>query len=162
MKDKLKHGDILHCRGKRLISRLIMKFTKSSYSHTALVMFVDNHVMIVDAQKDGVNMRPFDAWHAQYDYAIEVSSPVGTVKYGFENRALSKIGVTSYDFESLFLRYPWMLLTGKWKNRGTKEDDRMYCSEFVAWCFNHPEWYKMSPELVHEWCLNFPTYNLTK
>jgi hypothetical protein len=45
------------------------------------------------------------------------------------------------------------LLTGNWKNRGSKEDDRMYCSEFVAWAYSVPNWFEMSPELVYEWSM---------
>ena len=163
MKEQLTHGDILHCRGSRLISRLIMRFTKSRWSHTALVVVVEGELFIIDAQRDGVNMRPFDAWHKKYGYTMEVSRPdIMAMPPGLRKRALSKIGVTAYDFESLFLRYPWMLITGKWKNRGDKEDDRMYCSEFVAWCYDHPNWFRMSPELVHEWCANsvFQTFKL--
>lgn len=154
--DLISTADILHCRGKRLISRLIMRFTKSRWSHTALAMRIDGKLFVIDAQKDGWNIRPFDAWHAKYNYEILVCrSYKSNYKYSqtyIKERALGKIGVTAYDFESLFLRQPWSLLTGKWRNRGAKEDDRMVCSEAVAWCYSIEEWYKMTPEAMHEWC----------
>jgi hypothetical protein len=155
--DLIQTGDILHCRGKRLISRLIMRFTKSNWSHTALAIRIEGKLFIVDAQRDGLNLRPFEAWQAKYDYNILVCRTMKAnwnySKSYIKERAMGKIGVTAYDFESLFIRYPWKLLTGKWKNRGSKEDDRMYCSEFVAWSYSVPNWFEMSPKLVYEWCV---------
>jgi hypothetical protein len=151
----INHGDILHCRSKRLIGRIIMKLTKSKWSHTALAMHLNGNLFVVDAQKDGVNLRPFEAWHEKFQYDIEVSRPYSAfLHWNWDDRAFSKVGVTSYDFVSLLIRFPWMLLTGRWRNRGTKEDDRMVCSEFVSWCYDHPEWYKMTPQAVYEWCQN--------
>lgn len=155
--DLIQTGDILHCRGKRLISRLIMRFTKSKWSHTALAIRIDGKLFIIDAQRDGLNLRPFDAWHSKYGYKILVCRTMKAnwmfSKSYIKERAMGKIGVTAYDFESLFIRYPWKLLTGKWKNRGSKEDDRFYCSEFVAWTYSVPNWFEMSPELIYEWCI---------
>lgn len=155
--DLIQTGDILHCRGKRLISRLIMRFTKSKWSHTALAIRIEGKLFVIDAQRDGLNLRPFDAWHAKYEYKILVcrstSDWYSDTQSKVKKRALDRIGVTLYDFESLFLRYPWKLLTGKWKNRGSKEDDRFYCSEFVAWAYSVPNWFEMSPQLVYDWSM---------
>jgi hypothetical protein len=108
--DLIQTGDILHCRGTRLISRLIMRFTKSKWSHTALAIRIEGKLFIVDAQRDGLNLRPFEAWHAKYDYNILVCRADKSNWYHSQSyvkkRALDKIGVTLYDFESLFLRYP--------------------------------------------------------
>lgn len=154
--EAIQTGDILHCRGKRLISRLIMRFTKSEWSHTALAIRIDGCLFVIDAQKDGVNLRPFDAWHAKYNYEIEVNRPFifahnHSPEY-VKKRVLGKAGVTAYDFQSLFLRYPLKLITGSWRNRGDKEDDRMYCSELVAWSYSIDNWFAMDPKSVYEWC----------
>jgi hypothetical protein len=66
----LKTGDILHCTGKRLLSRLIRKFTKSKFSHSALFIEIWGQPYIIDAQRDGVHVRPWNDWCNQYNYTI--------------------------------------------------------------------------------------------
>jgi hypothetical protein len=61
-----------------------------------------------------------------------------------------KVGVTAYDFESLILRQPLELITGKWREKSDKET-RMYCSEYVAWVYGVKESYRMSPQDFYEW-----------
>ena len=133
-----------------------MRFTKSKWSHTAFAVRFGEKVFIIDAQKDGLNLRPCEAWHAKYQYEILVCrSYKSNYKHSRSyllDRAMGKIGVTAYDFQSLLIRQPWEIITGKWKNKGEKEDDRFVCSEFVAWTYSIEEWYKMSPEDVYQWC----------
>lgn len=154
MKNELQTGDILHCRGKKLLARLIMKFTGSEFSHSALVIRIENDVYIVDAQKDGVNLRPFDAWESiyQYKYVAHRRTPQPNEDL-FRYRALSKVGHTGYDFEGLILRQPFELITGRWRRR-KNEGNRMYCSEFVAWCYRITDFYSMSPEDLYRYCVN--------
>lgn len=151
--DLIQTGDILHCRGKRLLSRMIMRFTKSAWSHTALAVRIDNALFVIDAQKDGVNLRPFEAWHKEYNYEFLVHrSQTMIFRNTIQQRALSKVGHTAYDFVSLIARQPIELISGKWKER--KDPTRkMYCSEFVAWVYAHPKYYSMSPEDVFQWCM---------
>lgn len=58
----LKTGDILHCSGKKLLSRLIKKATKSKFSHSAVFIEIWGQPYILDAQIDGVNVRPLNDW----------------------------------------------------------------------------------------------------
>jgi len=164
--DQIQTGDIIHCRGTRLISRLIMRCTKSEWSHTALAIRIDGKLFIVDAQKDGVNLRPFELWDQKFNYEMLVCrSAQASYKYSHKylmERALGKVGVTAYDFETLFIRYPWKLISGKWRNRGDKEDDKMVCSEFIAWTYSIPNWFKMSPRNVYEWCIENRFEMITK
>ena len=151
----LKQGDILHCSGNRLISKLIKKFTKSKFSHTALYIEIWDQPYVIDAQKDGVNVRPFNEWEKKYNYSYVVSRDSSLNKESSKilcKRALSKTGHTAYDIESLLLRQPWKLITGKWKEVGNTEE-KMYCSEFVAWVYGVGNYYKMSPEDVYDWCV---------
>jgi uncharacterized protein YycO len=159
----LKTGDVLHCRGKRLLSNLIAGATKSKFSHTALFVEIWGQPYVIDAQKDGVNVRPWDAWMKEYDYTITaMRSPNKLQEKSFAARALTKVGHTGYDFESLFLRQPSKLLTGKWKIKGN-EDERMYCSEYVAWVYGVEKSYRMSPEDFYNWCIinNFTEIKLS-
>jgi hypothetical protein len=154
MLENLKTGDVLHCTGARLISRLIMKFTKSKVSHTAVFVRIWGQPYIIDSQKDGTNVRPYNEWVKKYDYDYIVHrNPLLIDEKTFALKAFSKIGVTSYDFESLFLRYPWKILTGKWHYRGERETTRMFCSEYVAWTHNINHYYRLSPEDLLQHCI---------
>jgi hypothetical protein len=147
----LKTGDILHCTGKKLLSKIIRKVTKSKFSHTALFIEIWGQPYIIDAQKDGVNVRPFDAWKDMYGYDFEVSRPESIDEKELSMRALTRVGHTGYDIEGLIFKQPIELLTGKWKIK-KNEQERMYCSEFVAWVYGVEKSYRMSPQDVYEWC----------
>jgi uncharacterized protein YycO len=148
----LKTGDVISCSGRRLISRLIKFFTKSEWSHTALYIEIWGQPYIIDSQKDGTNIRPFEKWIEKYNYNFVVHrSPIEFDERIFSIKAISKVGSTPYDFYSLVLRQPWKLLTGKWRYRGTKEKQRMFCSEFVAWVHEFDNFYSMNPKELHDY-----------
>lgn len=148
----LQTGDILHCTGKRLLARLICKFTKSKFSHTALFIKVYGQPYIIDAQKNGVNLKPFYEWLEEYDYtftATRFDEPYNEKEIAI--RALSKTGLTGYDFEGLLIKQPIELITGKWKYKGDyEEQEKMYCSEYVSWVWQVPQSYRISPGDLYE------------
>lgn len=152
MKDKLQVGDILHCRGKRLLSRMIMRVSRSQWSHTAIVVESWGQLFIIDAQQNGVNARPYKEWVKQYGYDVEIARPINPVHVEeFCKKAFGKIGHTRYDIASLFWHQPLYILTGKW--RGRTQDNalkKMYCSEFVGWMYELPNWWTLSPKQVYE------------
>ena len=149
----LKTGDILHCSGKRLVPRLIKAFTRSPFSHSALFIEIWGQPYIIDAQKDGVNVRPFKEWKAKYNYDYIIHRNISDYdQKELAKKALSKVGLTAYDFESLIFRQPFELMTGKWNVR-KDEQTKMYCSEFVAWVWGADASYRMSPKDLYEWCL---------
>jgi uncharacterized protein YycO len=148
----LKTGDILHCSGKKLLSRLIKKATKSKFSHSAVFIEIWGQPYILDAQKDGVNVRPLNDWLEKYNYNITVHRSSNLVnEKTFAQRALTKVGHTAYDFESLLIRQPIELLTGKWVEKGDTTK-AMYCSEYIAWIYGVEKAYKFSPQDLYEWC----------
>ena len=150
---KLKSGDILICKRKTgLIARLIRLATKSEWSHTALYIELNNSPMIIEAQVNGVNLKAFDNWVDKYSYEYKImrkKSPMDV-----KDKAISKIGITAYDFESFIIRQPWRLLTGNYKNKGKKEEKRMICSEFTAWVYDLPNWWKSLPSTQNEYLSN--------
>jgi hypothetical protein len=157
---RLRTGDILHCTGKRLISRIIKWFTKSKFSHSALFVEIWGSPYIIDAQKDGVNLRPWDAWMKEYDYDFIVHRSLNTIdERDIAERALTRVGSTGYDFESLIFKQPIELFTGKW-NKKKDETQRMYCSEFVSWVYSIDRSYRMSPEDLYNWCINNQFYEI--
>lgn len=147
-----KTGDIFHCTGRGIIAKGIMKATKSKVSHSALFIEIWGKPYIIDAQKDGVNLRPFDEWVKMYNYKYIVHRyPNEFDRKEFALKAMTKIGNTAYDFEGLLIKQPIELLTGKYRRKGN-EENKMYCSEYVAWCYGINESYRMSPEDLLQWC----------
>lgn len=149
-KSELKSGDVLHCTSNGLLGKLIQKFTKSRINHTALVIEVWGELFIIDSQKDGTNPRPFQEWVMKYDYKYKIHRPLN-----FSNRtkymAVSKWGHTPYDFASLFIWQPIYILTGRWHGRKEpRADGRMYCSEYVSWVFELPNWWRLSPQAAFD------------
>jgi len=148
----LKTGDILHCSSDRIIPTLIKKFTKSKYNHSALFIEIWGQPYVIDAQADGVNLRPWDEWEFKYGYDVEVHrSPIEIDGKELAKRALTKVGHTGYDFEGLIIKQPIELITNKWRKKND-ETQRMYCSEFVAWVYAISRSYRMSPQDLYEWC----------
>lgn len=149
----LKPGDILICTGHRFLSRIIMKVTRSRFSHAALYIEQWGIPSVMDAQNDGINSRPFLAWDNKYQYDIRVfRHPEGVIEKAICMRAATKTGVTAYDFVSFILRYPIKLITGKWRQK-KNFDSAMTCSEFVAWVYGVEKPYTFTPEDLYNWCL---------
>jgi hypothetical protein len=144
-------GDILLCRRETLLSKLIRKFTKSKYNHVAIYVEVWGEPFIIDAQAKGVNAISYEQWLKKYKYRYTVYrhnlADTECFKKDISIRAFSKIGFTGYDVLSLVWYQPRYIFTGKWK--GKRNEDaikRMYCSEYVAWVYELPNWWKLSPE----------------
>lgn len=157
MKDltMFKTGDVLHCRGRRLISKLIRWATKSQINHTALFIWLWDELYVIDAQDNGVNVKPYQAWVDEYQYEFVVMRTSKRIaEKTIATKAMSKVGLTAYDFEGLLLKHPIELLTGKWnKKKGKREEDKMYCSEFVAWVYGLEESYRTTPKDFLDYCL---------
>jgi len=131
------HGDILHCQGKSLISKGIRLFTGSTITHSAIYFLIDGVPFIMDAQKDGVNLRPFKEWMKKYNYDI-IATPWIWAHNPY-SRALQKSGVTGYDFRLFLFRYPSKIVKSIFTRkdvelkRVSKENEKLICSEFIAW-----------------------------
>jgi len=159
---ELRTGDILHCSSDGFIGKAIKWFTKSEFSHTAVVVECWGQIYVVDAQKDGVNPRPLDAWLEKYQYDIIVARKNTGPRdpKAFSIRAFTKVGHTGYDFASLIFRHPWAIITGQWM-KSDKSKHRMVCSEFVAWLFNIEFSFRITPKVMHTYTLehDFTHYN---
>ena len=148
----LKTGDILHCRGKRILARLIMWATKSSWSHTAVYIELWEQPFILEAQSKGVHAIPYYEWLKKYAYTFSISRNEYLTDHRLWSiQAMSKLGTTGYDFVSLLIRQPRLILTGKWRKQKF-ESDRMYCSEYALWSHDVEKAYRMSPQQVYEYC----------
>lgn len=151
--EQLKIGDILHCKNQGIISRLIRFFTSSEISHSALYLEIWGKPYVIDAQKDGVNVRPFEEWQKEYKYEILVTRFHKTIdEKELAIRALSMVGHTAYDFKGLLVKHPLNLITGKYKKEKDPAD-KMYCSEYVAWVHQLPLAYRMTPKDLFIECI---------
>ena len=153
---KLQKGDILSCTGTGFLSKGIQLFSRSRINHTAMVVEIWGKLFIIDSQKDGTNPRPLQEWINKYNYEYVVHRPKHRAfdLKEISARAMSKVGHTPYDFKSLLWYQPRYMISGKWRGKtGGDAEKRMYCSEFVAWVYNFPGWYKLSPQDVFEFLL---------
>lgn len=149
---ELKTGDILHCKGKSWLSKAIRWWTKADFAnHTAVVVECWGQIYVVDAQKNGINPKPLEAWLREYEYDIIVARPIIGPKdeRTFSIRAFLKVGLTGYDYVSLIFRHPWAILTGKWA-KTDKTADKMVCSEYVAWLYQIEKPERITPDDLHK------------
>jgi hypothetical protein len=148
-----KTGDIFHCKSNGFIGRAIRWATKSNINHSAIFIEIWGQAYIIDSQSKGTNLIPFAEWTDKWKYKYIVHrDPHLTDHKQFAIRALSKSGNTGYDFESLLIRQPISLITGKWNHRERKENERMYCSEFAAWTHYIDISYRMTPKDLYNYC----------
>lgn len=152
MNMQLKTGDILHCTGHSLLSKIIRWFTKSKINHTGIVVEVWDQVYVIDAQKNGVNPKPLEAWLKEYNYDVIISRPGDINVREFCIKAFSKVGLTGYDFENLIIKHPLSIVRGKWVKDKDPNDDKMICSEYVAWVFDIDKPYRITPAKLYEYC----------
>lgn len=129
--------------------------TKSKWSHTAIYIEIWGRPYIIEAQKNGVNVKEYSEWLRKYGYYFEVSRNPHLTDYKlYSINAMSKVGVTGYDFVSLLIRQPLLIITGKWRKRKF-EEDRMYCSEYALWTHDIEKSYRMSPQNVYDYCQEY-------
>jgi len=155
----LRTGDLLICRSNRLLAKMIKAVSKSKYSHTAQVIKVHGQILVVEAQREGVNVINFETWKAKYNYTYLTVRPDDTIveHYAkFARRALSKTGLKNYDIKALFFDFPLYIYTGTW--RGPKTEDealkegKWNCSTYTAWIYGFKKWWQFSPQDVFESC----------
>ena len=126
---------------------MIKLVTGSKYNHAALFFNVWGKQGILEAQTDGINWKPFDAWEEKYNYNYIVYRHHLINEQELAFKAFQKCGVTAYDFESFIIRQPLKIVSGIWKSKGEEEEeDKMICSEFCAWAYGLKEWEKMTPK----------------
>jgi len=156
IKEKIQNLDILMCHNSSWISKTIRLVTKSRVSHNALAIRIEKELFIIDAQRRGVNVTSFNQWHKKYKYNFYIYRPINfsppLEKERIYQKAIESIGIKKYDFISLLIWQPIYLLTGVWNRTNQKrQKNRFYCSEFIAYCFEIPDGYKMSPEMLKEY-----------
>lgn len=144
----LEAGDILICRGNSWISKAIMKVTKGNWSHACIVADTWSQQGVIEAQSNGVNFKLWDVWQAKWGYKYEAFRFNKEFdKHALMLRAFAKCGETKYDWFTFFRR----AFGGRKERSESKENERQICSEFVAYVWDIPEGYDITPTELHKY-----------
>lgn len=165
MEAKYTTGDIIICRGHSSLSQMIMKATKSNYSHTAQFIWIDNVLYVFDAQSNGSGLRKFEYWDSIYKYDFEVYRPKSIMgnyvdfMLQFSGVPYDKKGLAVGLFKSLLIKLLKRKdMADKYRNNGL-----FWCSELTMKPYvTNPEDY--TPQKVYDFCIenNFELINLAK
>jgi hypothetical protein len=145
-KNNIKTGDILFCSGRYIVSEMIKKISNSLFSHVALLIYWNEHILVLESvEDDGIRLVPLSHYLYNYENSKE--------KYNGEMFVARHEVVASPDFDKEKIK----AMCGKaidLLNRnydkdeiakivariglgiGRHSDDFEYmCSEFVDECF---------------------------
>jgi len=148
-------GDILICRGRSWLSRMIMRITKGTWSHTALYSEVWGQKGIIEAQKNGVNFKLWEVWQHKWGYKFSAWRYNGPIdERAIMLRAFEKCGETKYDFWTFIRR----AFGGRKARDKRREEKRMICSEFTAYVYRFPEGYDMTPQEQYDYLVDSPEW----
>jgi hypothetical protein len=158
---KLQAGDIINMftpfsmkKPFSWLSFLIRKASKSTWSHSAVVIDIWGRTFICEALATGIVVRPIEEWGE--GAIVSVSRPKEPVdKKEFSYRAMAQVGHKGYDFSGLLWYQLLYQITGRWYGHTTASShttDRFYCSEYAAWLYSScfPKWYETTPQMCHD------------
>jgi hypothetical protein len=133
----LQTADILHCTGHRITSKLIKLFTRSSITHTAIVVIINGKICVLEMQRNGCELKTFENWQKEFNYKfIATRNPNNKIT---DSDILAMSGIKGYDFKSFIIKQPIKIIksiiTGKniTLKRDKNEDERFICSELIAY-----------------------------
>jgi len=151
---KFKTGDVLICKGKGALSKIIKGITKSEWSHTAQILIINNKVYVIDAQKEGILLRKFDFWCEEFDYQFEVyrETKEGINESYFIDNALQYSGV-NYDFKGLSFGLLRTLLCYKEMPNKFRNNGSFWCSEYTMKLQGVQDPEEYSPERVRQYLI---------
>lgn len=162
----LKDFDVLFCVGDGVLSKAITTATQSEFSHVAHFRLINGKPYIVDAQKNGLTAKPWDAWVNKFNYRFVVLREPNLTALklaNYEEREFDLLG-TRYDYESLGFRHPKKIITNilnrfrkkqkdGWKERTDEQEvKRLYCSEHIATVRGFAE-KQLTPQEVFTECI---------
>jgi hypothetical protein len=71
-KSKIKTGDLLFCSGRYLVSEMIKRMSNSAFSHIAVLVFWDEHVLVLESvEDDGIRVVPLTHYLFNYENSKE-------------------------------------------------------------------------------------------
>lgn len=145
-------GDVLLYQKDALISEIIDIFERSKFGHAGLTDRITNDIWVYEAIQPQFVRRTLRESIGSDSLHIIIKRP----KFPFDKELLINTIDTlrghGYDYQSIFSQLIHKTIGG-WP--GTKDVDKVYCSEAVLWAFNQltnlfPEWYSSSPDDIAE------------
>lgn len=146
-----KTGDILFSnwqprlfKPRTWISAMIRLFTKSYWSHTAVIRLDHGKVFVFESTIGGGKLTPIELWLRGKN--VLVYRPNESIH---ELYLIEYIGKVRYDYINTLIQQPFYQITGKWIGR-KKEGDIFYnCSELISWVYNVSDSYKRTPAWLY-------------
>ncbi len=145
---ELKTGDIVFCSGNYMFSKLIQKFTKSTWSHVGIIYKDEalDRILILESEKlYGVRLAPLSKYIKDYHgknkpYKGQIA--VGKTITPINNNAINK--AISYGIDLLTKPYDnWEIvrIAGRilFKIGKRTKDKKYICSELVQECYKQAE-----------------------
>lgn len=149
--EKVQKHDVVLVSSKSLIGRAIQKATKFDYNHVAIVIELNHELFIAEAVSSG--FRPTFTLN---EY-IEIANKKGKKLLFLRSKSIipndktigervNELMNKKYEFVNLVFFQLVKQITKKWI--GTKNTNRVICSEAVAYCYQEffPAYYKTEPE----------------
>lgn len=137
------------------LSALIRLFTGAPYNHVGVIVENWGVAFVNEANERGLVTSPAKA--RLYGRDILILKPKFRPNpREFSRIANSVLGVSKYDFKSLFVYQLLFQLFGTWKGKtDASAKDRFYCSEFAAWMHRETaesmrEWYLIDPRALYD------------
>lgn len=137
IRGQLRSGDLIFCSGRSLFSRIIKRFTKSTFSHCGMVFRVESidRIMVLESGRNGgVHLTPLSFYTkiypgkvmlARLSEDIQPDSLTKIFSFGFDQMT------RPYDKKELIRIVKRMLF-----NAGRRIKNRHFvCSELVYDCF---------------------------
>jgi hypothetical protein len=143
LRDRLQDGDLILCTGNGPMSRLIRWFTKSRFSHAAVVLHWHGRVLVAEASgAHGVRVWLLSACVKKYSGRVSLFQPTPEARARLDLERLRKATMnylgTGYRTMGLF-QLGWHLL---WARKRALEDPHrrppkreFICSELVSACY---------------------------
>ncbi len=142
IRNKFKNGDVLLYQGNSLYSRLIQFVTKSKFSHSGIVIWWNNRLMVMEVKaKKGVIVNPLSRSICGYDGNIcwfTSIKPISTKNrkkmVEFAELELGKQYSTGLVFFNLIGKL--FGITGLGSSDTLEETSKQFCSYYVAQIYN--------------------------
>jgi hypothetical protein len=120
-----------------LLGGAIRLIADIDYNHTGVLYYINNNWYIQEAIDEGVKSDIFEnsnAYHYYTDYIIE--EPKFEYNYDECIKKIFEIEGKKYDFKGLLFYQFWLNIFNKWVGKASRDKDRFYCYESVAYIFN--------------------------
>jgi uncharacterized protein YycO len=156
-----KTGDVIHRHSPfiwyvpgRWISAAIRKITKSWSGHTAMIVYVLGKPFVAESDDGKIQLIPYELWAKDAEIVIGRIEISNRKRRKLSALAISQLG-KKYDFKGTIIDQFILQIRGKWYGHtGVNAEDKMYCSEYVAWCYNkllnmYQDWFKTPPSTMY-------------